>query len=269
MNEYIYFCRQMVQMVMINSFSRLFLLFLFIVQTACSSPEKPSEVNVAVAANMQAAMMEIKTAFTGETGIEVRFSGGPSGILATQILNGAPFDVFVSADLRFPRFVYDSGRAIREPEVYAKGSLIVCTIHKELALDSGVFSLLRMEKIALANPRSAPYGKAAMEALRKAHLYEQLSDNLVLGEGIGQVNQYILMGAVDGGITARSVVAVKGMENLKWKALDPDLYSPVQQAALLLKQNDGTHNEPASRFYAFLFSAKAKNILRNYGYMVN
>ncbi len=230
------------------------------------------QVTVAVAANVQFVMAELKNSFEKETGIHVNIVLGSSGKLTAQIREGAPYDVFISADTFYPLSLYRQHLAADSPRVYAQGVLVLWTARKDLHLSADL-RLLRnvtIKKIALANPRLAPYGVAAEEALQKAGVFAAVNNKLVYGENIAQTNQYILSLAADAGFTAKSVVLADAMKGRgTWVEVDPASYSPIEQAAVLLRRGKEKNPGPSQQFYRFLYSGTAQSIFRKYGYLVN
>ncbi|MBC7920355.1 MAG: molybdate ABC transporter substrate-binding protein [Ferruginibacter sp.] len=229
---------------------------------------RAQEFKVAVAANAQFVMEKIGQAFREESGQEAQLIVSSSGKLTAQIQNGAPFDVFLSADVHYPAALHRAGLTQAAPRVYAYGTLVLWTA-ANLDLSKGVAVLTRAEcrKIALANPKLAPYGGAAVDALTHAGLYERVRTKLVYGESIAQVNQYVLSGSASAGFTAKSVVmdpALKGKGT--WIEVDRKAYQPIAQGAVLLK---GARSPAARKFYDFLFSARARAIFQQYGYLVS
>ena len=193
---------------------------------------------------------------------------GSSGKLTSQVENGAPFDVFLSADMKYPATLYKEGFSLRSPKVYAYGKLVLWTM-KDIDLSKGVNALSStgIQKIALANPDLAPYGRQAVNALKFYKLYEPLQKELVLGESISQTNQFITTGAADIGFTAESVVLASNMRGKgKWVEVDPQSYEPIAQGVIVLKYAEKEHSKEAQEFYDFLFSAPAQEIFKKYGY---
>ena len=230
-----------------------------------------TQITVAAAANVQYAMNELKAEFTKETGISVSVVIGSSGQLTSQIMEGAPYDVFVSADMMYPERLFREKLAVDSPKIYAWGSLVIWAMDKGLKLDKELKVLLkkRIKKIALANPRTAPYGAATVEALKKFGIYDKVKDKLVYGESISPTNQFIVSKAVEAGFTAKSVVLSPQMKGKgKWEEIAPDVYSPIQQGCVILNYGFKNHKHDSLKFFNFLFSKKAKNILMKYGYTV-
>lgn len=225
---------------------------------------------VAVAANVKYAFADLQTAFTKSTGIEIQSTFSSSGKLTAQIKSGAPFDVFMSADMEFPEALYKDGMASAAPTVYANGVLVLWTLNP-LDLGKGIQILKdpAIQKVAIANPKLAPYGREAINALEHFKLREAVEPRLVYGESISQVNQYIDSKATDIGFTAKSVVLAPEVAGKgKWIELPKDSYQPIAQGAVILKHGAETHPEAAKRFMAFLASPTARAIFEKYGYLL-
>lgn len=245
----------------------LALLVILLICTHCSTPNE--KVVVATAASVQYVMKEIIRDFEKETGIQAEMVVGASGKLTTQIREGAPFDIFVSADTHYPDEIYRKGGGDTIPAVYATGSLIVWTMDTTLNLSfSQVCSNPLVRKIALPNPAIAPYGEAAISALQKSGSYASVKHKLVYGESIAQASHYIVSQAADLGFSALSVVRSPEMSGKgKWALVDTALYRPIEQSALLLRHSaDSPKRRKAEAFYRFLFSLRAKELLKKYGY---
>ncbi len=246
-------------------------LLLIILFTSRLSYTNNLEITVAVAANVQYAMRALKTEFEKETGIKAEIIVGSSGLLTAQIQQGAPYDVFISADMKYPNTLYKSKMAIDSPRVYAFGSLVIWTLKKGIKLKKDFTELLNnnIHKIALANPRIAPYGVATIQALKYFGIYDRIKDKLIYGESISPTNQYIVSKAADIGFTAKSVVmAPIMMKKGKWLEVNPSAYNPIKQGCVILKYGFDNHKKESELFYNFLFSKKAKKILMKYGYKV-
>ncbi len=228
------------------------------------------EIIVAVAANVQFAMQDLEKAYEQKSGFAIKTVISSSGKLTAQIQNGAPFDVFLSADMKYPDTLYAAGFAEAKPKVYAYGSLVLWTM-KEVDWSQGIRILLnaKTRKIAVANPQTAPYGAEAIKVLQHYQMYENVMPKLVYGESIAQVNQYIFSQATEMGFTAKSVVVSPEMRGKgKWLEIDSAAYSPIAQGAVILKHGSKNHPQAAQAFYDFLFSETAKKILKEYGYLM-
>ncbi len=229
------------------------------------------EITIAVAANVSYAIDELKAEFAkSNPDTKVQVTLGGSGKLTAQIKNGAPYGLFMSANMKYPQALYDDKMAITKPVVYAQGALAYLSV-KKLDFSKGM-ELLRdekIEKIAVANPKTAPYGKAAEEAMKNAKIYDDVKSKFVYGESISQTVSYAVI-AADIGIIAKSSLYSSKMaeykENVNWASVDPALYTPIKQGIVLLKY--GEENKEYKAFYDFILSDKAKVILKKYGYMI-
>jgi molybdate transport system substrate-binding protein len=233
--------------------------------------DKSSEIRVAVAANVQFAMQEIKAGFEKETGIKIETILGSSGQLTAQITQGAPYDIFISADMKYPFTLFTNKLAIEKPKVYARGSLVLWTMNQNIKVDKILKQLFdkKIEKIAIANPKAAPYGVAAVHALKYFGIYDKIKDKLVYGESIAQVNQFIVSKTADIGFTSKSVVISPNMKGKGvWEEIDTSAYDPIEQGFVILKYGYDNHRKEAQAFYDFMFSQKAIKILKKYGYKI-
>ncbi len=247
---------------------RIFLVLFLSLMLPCSAFAK--EISVAVAANVQYALQELKAEFEKNADIKLKTIIGSSGKLTTQIENGAPFDVFISADIEYPEALHKEGLAYQPPKIYAYGTLVVWTL-KDLDLSKGleVAADPSVKKVAIANPKTAPYGRQAVNAMKHYKLYKEVEPKLVYGESIAQVNQFVTTQAVDVGFTAKSVVLAPGLtEKGKWIEVAPDSYDPIAQGIIILKYAEKNNLKEAQTFYDFLFSPKAREIFKKYGYVL-
>ncbi|MGZ3765921.1 MAG: molybdate ABC transporter substrate-binding protein, partial [Mucilaginibacter sp.] len=182
--------------------------------------------------------------------------------------NGALFDVFLSADMSFPEALYKEGFGLKEPAVYAYGNLIICSA-QNIGFENWERLLLtrRIKKIAIANPKIAPYGKAAEESLKRKGILDDVTPKIVSGESIAQVNTYITTGVVDVGFTTRALIKdIEGKSTLYWREIDPKSYTPIKQGMIIVKQTKESVN--ALKFYKYMLSPAAKTILKEYGYHI-
>ncbi len=229
------------------------------------------EIKIAVAANVSYAIEPLKKAFNGyhpDTKIEVIL--GSSGKLTAQIKNGAPYELFLSANMKYPEALYKEGLAVTEAIVYAQGSLAYLSVNEQnLSKGMGLLIDNNISKIAIANPKTAPYGAAAAEALKNADLYDVLKEKFVYGESISQTVTYT-MTAADIGFIAKSSLFSPQMSHFKkglnWIEVDEALYTPIDQGMVILKKGEG--NSEVKAFYDFMLSAEAREILKNFGYKV-
>ncbi|MDR2008477.1 MAG: molybdate ABC transporter substrate-binding protein [Alphaproteobacteria bacterium] len=219
-----------------------------------------AEINVAVAANMRETADLLVAEFQKTNDVKINIISASSGELYHQIVNGAPFQVFISADTDYPNKLYKEQLTIGEPYVYAYGLLVVAgqSIKIKSLTDIGGDNV---SYIAIANPALAPYGKVAVEVLKKQNLLDSIKNKVVFGNSINEVNQLLLSNAVDIAFTAKSTVIFH--KSLKYYEVSTHLYDPIPQAAVLLKsEND------AELFFNFIKSDVAKNILSNSGYLI-
>lgn len=225
-------------------------------------------LKVAAAANLQSVITVLQKDFKQKTNIDIEPIVGSSGKLVAQIKNGAPYDVFLSADMSFPESLYKDGFSTKAPAVYAFGSLIICS-SKDIGFENWERTMLtpRIKKVAIANPGVAPYGEAATEVLQKKGILDNIHSKMVTGESIAQVNTYITTGVVDVGFTTQALLKDPANKTrLYWKVIDPKSYSPIKQGMVILKR--AATNSNAEKFYNYLLSADAKKIFEQYGYRI-
>lgn len=243
------------------------LIAIIILFNGCNSPKKEI-LTIATAANMQYAMTELTAVFKNETGILCQTIIGSSGKLTAQIKEGAPYDIFVSADMKYPNELNRLGFTEGKSVIYAFGNLVLWSSDKNITPSIPLLTDKSINHIALANPMTAPYGVAAIEVLKENKIYEQVKSKLVFGESISQTNQFIISKAAEIGFTAKSVVMAKKMQGKgNWVKIDKNSYSPIAQGLVIIKNNREKY-EDAQKFYNFLFSEKGKEILNNFGYSV-
>jgi len=241
----------------------------FFLVSGCNQSD-PAKLNLAVAANVQFAIQELAEAFTSQTGIKSNIILSSSGKLTAQIMEGAPYDVFVSADMKYPNTLFEEGLTNKRPEVYAYGQIVLWSFRTEIDLSLSSFSDSDIKTIAIANPKHAPYGQAAIEFLQKKENFNQLKEKLVYGESIAQVNQFVVSGAADIGITAKSIAQAPAfIDHGKWVNIPQDQYRPIAQGIVSLKQKNISRVKISEKFIEFLFSARALNILQRYGYQTS
>lgn len=249
--------------------ARYVLLLLF---SALSLFASTSTVTVAAAANVSYAMEALKKDFESiHPDVHPRIIIGSSGKLTAQIRSGAPYDLFLSADLKYPLALYQEGLAISKPVVYADGSLaLLCSKKCEISKGLELLKEISIHKIAIANPKTAPYGKAAVEALQNAGLYDDLRSKFIYGESVSQTLIYTL-NAADAGMVAASLLyspkLSRFQEGRDWIKIESSLYRPIRQGMILLK--NARNKKEAREFFEYIRSSRAKNILKHYGYEVS
>ncbi|MGB8985161.1 MAG: molybdate ABC transporter substrate-binding protein [Candidatus Sulfotelmatobacter sp.] len=229
------------------------------------------ELSVAAAADLQFAMQDIAARFQKETGNTVKATYGSSGNFLQQIQNGAPFDVFFSANLDYPKKLEAAG--LTEPgsySAYAIGKIVIWVpSDSKIDLSSGMKVLLdpSVKKIAIANPLHAPYGQAAVAALRRENIYDKLKDKFVLGENISQTASFVVSGAADIGIVALSLALSPNMKDKgRYAEVPAGEYPPIEQACVILRSSK--NKKVAQQFVTFVKTPAIRDVLRSYGFDV-
>jgi molybdate transport system substrate-binding protein len=244
--------------------------FLFMIVGTLVSAQ---EITVAAAADMSAALPELAAAYTKKTGRAVKLSFGASGNLTNQIRNGAPFDIFFSADEQYPEQLIAEGLAVKDSLYrYAVGR-VVLWVPNESPLDlskRGMQALLdpSVKKISIANPATAPYGRAAEAALRHFGLYEEVSGRLVLGENVSQAAQFVESGNAQAGFIALSHALAPAMKDKgRYWTVPQDAYPTLNQAAVIVGKSK--HPEAALKFLDFVRGPEASSLLKKYGFSLD
>ncbi len=248
---------------LMNKFFAVFLMF-------AASLSSAQEITVAAASDMSNALPEVVAAYSKKTGQTVKLSFGASGNLTNQIRNGAPFDVFFSADEGYPQQLIDEGLASGSTLYrYAVGRLVLW-VPDDSPLDLsklGIEALLdpSVKKIAIANPVTAPYGRAAAGALRHFGIYEQVSSKLVIGENISQAAQFVGSGNAQAGLIALSHALAPAMKNKgRYWTVPLDAYPTLNQAAVVLSKSK--QRNAAQAFLEFVRGPEATSLLASYGF---
>ena len=228
------------------------------------------EINVAAAADLSSALREAANSYEKRTGVTVKLSFGASGALTQQIQNGAPFDVFFSADMDYPRQLIAGGQAEGATLYrYAVGRLVLWVpIDSPLDVEhKGIEVLLNpsVKKISIGNPQHAPYGRAAAATLKHYGLYEKVSDRLVLGENIAQAAQFVGSGNAQVGFVALAHAIAPAMQGKgKYWVVPADAYPPLDQGVVLISHSP--RQQDAAAFLEYVKSAEAAAVLRRYGF---
>lgn len=225
------------------------------------------EVHVAAASNFRAPLEKIATPFTQATGHKLIISYGATGKFYAQIMNGAPFEVFLAADQEHPKKLAQGQPALAETEfTYAIGKLVLWGPNpKGVDRPADILEKGQFNHLSIANPRLAPYGKAAKQVLEKMGLWDKDESRIVLGENITQAHQFVATGNAELGFVALSQIKQEGKnpEGSFW-IVPGSMYSPIKQDAVLLEK--GKDSPAAKQFLQFLKSDKAKKIIEKYGY---
>jgi molybdate transport system substrate-binding protein len=237
---------------------------LCLLSAACARRAEPHKVAIAAAADLNFALEEVSREFrAAHPHVDLAIAYGSSGNFYAQIRNQAPFDVFLSADVEYPRKLVEDGIGVRGSLfVYAVGRIVVWVPASSPLDPATALQAASVRHVAIANPRHAPYGRAAETALRSLGLYDGVAGKLVLGENIAQTLEFIQSGAADVGVVALSLALappVRG-QGRYWE-VPAEAYPKIEQGGLILK--DST---PAREFRAFLMAAGARRILSRYGF---
>ena len=244
--------------------------FLFLATLAlCSSTAYAQTTKIAVAANMKGAFTEILQSYKSQSGSEIQVVYGSSGNFSAQILNGAPFSLFIAADEHFPLELYKKGKTINEGAIYAIGKLaLIVKTSSGIQIGSSkteiAKAIAKANKVAIAKPELAPYGKAAIEYLKNEGLFDLTKDKLVYGDNVGVATNYVVTGAADLGFTALSLAKSSEVaKDTNYILIGDGLYEPIKQRMVLIK---GASRQ-AQELYQYMQGTQAKSILQKYGYM--
>jgi len=231
------------------------------------------EINVAAAADLSAALQEVAANYEKRTGVAVKLSFGASGALTQQIQNGAPFDVFFSADMEYPRQLIAGGQA-ESATLYRYGvGRLVLWVPRDSPLDvehKGMDVLLdpAVKKISIANPQHAPYGRAAVAALKHYALYEKVSDRLVQGENVSQAAQFVESGNAQVGLVALAHAVAPAMQGKgKYLMVPAEAYPPLDQGVVLISHSP--HRKDAVAFLEYLKTTEVAEVLRRNGFSLS
>lgn len=233
---------------------------------------RAGEVAVAVAANFLEPLKGLQEGFARATGHELRISAGSTGELYTQIKNGAPFDVFLAADQKRPQALEDEALAVKGSRfTYAIGKLLLWSAEGNLIKGDGtaVLKAAAFRRLAIANPKTAPYGEAALNVLNKLGLYQALEAKLVQGQSLSQTYQFVALGAAELGFVAlsqvRAIIPGEAPPGSSW-LVPQDLYDPILQDAVLLER--GAENAAARALIDYLKGPEARAGIETLGYGV-
>lgn len=243
----------------------------FILILLLAVPSHAQEITVAAAADLRSALDEISSRFQNETGTHVKVVYGSSGNLFQQIENGAPFDLFFSANADYPKKLEASNLTVPGSYYeYARGHIVLlASSASTLDLQQGLKVLLdaSIKRIAIADPSHAPYGQAAVAALKSQGIYDQVASKIVVGENVAQAASFVTSGAADIGIVAKSLAVLPSARSRsRFVEIASDEYPPIQQACVLLKSS--SKQEAARRLLAFIQKPEASKILQRYGFEV-
>jgi len=227
-------------------------------------------IKLALSANVSYAIKDLIREFNKlNPDIKVQVTLGGSGKLVAQIRHNAPYQIFMSANMAYPMALYRDKIATNKPVVYAKGRLAYFSSReRDFSRGINLITDSSIRRVAVANPKTAPYGVATKEALESAGLYEKVKSKFVYGESISQTLSYAIT-ATDVGFIAKSSLfaptMLKYKEGINWEDVDETLYKPISQGIVILKS--GERNGSVERFYNFILSAKAEEIFKRFGYL--
>ncbi|MDP2153351.1 MAG: molybdate ABC transporter substrate-binding protein [Methylotenera sp.] len=240
--------------------------FLITLLGAYSHVASAGNLLVAVASDLQFAMAEMAATFEkANPGIHIETVSGSSGKFYQQIANGAPFDLYFSADIEYPRKLRENGLAASEVKPYAFGRLVLWSA--ALPVSAGLAALTddKFIKVAIANPEHAPYGKAAKASLTYYGLLDKVAPKLVFGENVSQAAQFAQTGAAEGAIIALSLVTAPTMKGKgQYFLIDERSHPPLEQGYVVLKQAQA--NPDAAKFSVYIASAEARVIFKKFGF---
>jgi molybdate transport system substrate-binding protein len=245
---------------------RCSLLLFCLLSAACARRTEPHKVTIAAAADLRFALEEISREFrTAHPGVDLQMAYGSSGNFDAQIRSQAPFDIFLSADAEYPRKLVEDGIGVRDSLfVYAVGRIVVWVPASSPLDPATALRAASVRHVAIANPRHAPYGRAAEAALRSLGVYDGVAGKLVLGENVAQALEFVQSGAAEVGVVALSLALappVRG-QGRYWE-VPGTAYPRIEQGGVILKES------PAAReFRAFLMGAGGRRILKEYGFSV-
>jgi molybdate transport system substrate-binding protein len=246
-------------------------LFIFFFALEPTPAARAEAVIIAAAADLTYCIEDLNRSYLqSHPGTELKLSTGSSGNFSAQIQNGAPFDVFLSADILYPKNLVSGGFVDQSTlTIYAVGRIVLWTTKPDIVnLDQGIEILLdraAVKKIAIANPEHAPYGRAAKAVLENSGLWTEVQDRLVQGENIAQTAQFVQTGNVDAGFVALSLVLSPNLKNIgRYIEMDPKLYPKLEQAMVLT--TSGSKRPVARDYFQFLQSEAARKIFDQYGF---
>lgn len=244
-------------------------LLILILLCGMAMPMGAQEITVAAAADLHSVMDEISSHFQSEKSVRVKVSYGSSGNFYQQLQNGAPFDIFFSANTDYPKRLEAAGLVVPGTYYeYARGKIVLLTLPTStLDLKHGLKVLLEpsVNKIAVADPSHAPYGQAAIAALKFEGIYDKVSARLVTAENISQATSFVLSGAADIGIVALSLAVTPAAQGqARFVEISSDKYPPLMQACVVLKSSK--QEKLARQFESYIRGTEARSLLKKYGF---
>jgi molybdate transport system substrate-binding protein len=234
-------------------------------------PSFTQELTVAAAADIKPALEDIAAKFKAESGITVRASYGSSGNFFQQLQSGAPFDLFLSANTDYPKKLETAGLTTANTYYeFARGSIVLMVPYdSKIDLTEGLHALLTpaVKKVAIADPSHAPYGQAAVAAIKSMKIYDWVAPRIVNGENVSQAASFVLSGGADIGIVAKSLaLAPAAAKRARFVEVPAGLYPPILQAMVVLKSSK--NQDAATKFESYMRTDGAKAILKQYGFEI-
>jgi len=240
--------------------------FFFLAAGIVAAPLQAAEIRVAAASSLSFVADELASAFERTSGHTVLLSLGASGSLYAQLVAGAPFDIFLSADTAYPRRLESDGRVAENSfVVYARGRLslwLAARTRLKVSEFSTGLAGPRLHRLALANPHVAPYGLAARQALERADIWDRLQGRLVFGESVTQTAHMAKSGAADAAILSASLEGSEALASGKWVEIPDSFYDPIEHAVIILRGRD---SDAAREFVSWLTSPAGRALLRARG----
>lgn len=235
-------------------------------------PGQAGDLRIAAASDLNFAFKELAGVYEQKTGVQVKLTLGSSGNFFAQIQQGAPFDLYFSADIAYPQKLIDAGLAVSDSLYhYATGRIVVWSkSDRKPDVAKGIEALLdpSIRKIAIANPRHAPYGRAAIEALEHFDVYKPLKDKLVFGENVSQTAQFVESGAADIGIIALSLASAPAMRAAGQFWLIPqEAHGRIDQGAVIVRSSKA--QDAARSFLEFLQTPESQSVMKRYGFVLS
>ncbi len=235
-----------------------------------SAQRAPATLTVAAASDLRYVLAELlQTLQTQQPGLVIQAVYGSSGKLSTQLLNGAPFDLFFSADRGYTQILFEAGLCTQAPVVYALGHLVAASRDAALARLPlrDIVHNAAVKRFAIANPQHAPYGQRAREALQHQGLWDEVVPRLVLGDNVTQAAQFIDTGAAQAGLVARSLVLAPALQGrLAWQPIPSAWHSPLEQAWVLMKRTGSAAQQRAAQLLALMQSPTGQALMQRYGF---
>ncbi len=241
-----------------------------LIARTASAQTAPASLTIAAASDLRYALDELlQTLRSQRPDARTEVIYGSSGKLSTQLRNGAPFDLFFSADRAYAQPLFDAGLSTQAPVVYALGRLVVASRNAALAR-LPLRSLVRhpaLQRFAIANPAHAPYGQRAQQVLQQQGLWQEVASRLVLGDNVTQAAQFIDSGAAQAGIVARSLVVAPALQGrLAWADIAAEGHSPLEQTWVLMRRSSGPAQQLAAQLLALLQSGVGQALMQRHGF---